>query len=39
MTEDNKKVAYWTGGILAIIVVALVVLWWAGVLTTPTATQ
>ena len=39
MTEDNKKVVYWTGGILAIIVVALVVLWWAGVLTNPMATQ
>ena len=32
MTEDNKKAMYWSGGLLAALVVLIAVLWAAGVL-------
>lgn len=31
MTEDNKKAAFWTGGITTLVVLAAVALWFAGV--------
>ena len=37
MTEDNKKTLLWTAGILAVLIVIFVVMWWAGVLGTTAA--
>lgn len=38
MTEDTKKVTFWTAGITAAILAAIVVLWLSGVLE-PAAVQ
>lgn len=35
MTPENKKTTYWTGGVLAAIVVVIAILWAAGVVQTP----
>lgn len=37
MTEDNKKVWLWTGGIFAALIVVLLILWGVGVLGTAPA--
>ena len=37
MTEDNKKALLWTVGIVAVIIVVFVAMWWAGYLETPAA--
>ena len=34
MTEDNKKAMYWSGGLLAALVVLVAILWTAGVFNT-----
>jgi hypothetical protein len=39
MTEDTRKTWYWTGGVTAAIVAAIVALWLAGVFEAPTAVQ
>ena len=37
MTEDNKKTLIWTAGILAVLIVIFVAMWWVGVLGTTAA--
>jgi hypothetical protein len=39
MTQDTRKVWYWTGGVTATMVVLVVVLWLAGVFEAPMAAQ
>ena len=37
MTPENKKTTYWTGGVLAVVIAAMVILWAAGFLQAPLA--
>jgi hypothetical protein len=37
MTPENKKTTYWTGGILAVLIAAMAILWATGLLQAPPA--
>ena len=35
MTPETKKTTYWTGGLMAVLIAALVVLWAVGIFDAP----